>query len=172
MLSGFVAAGQLGQTGVTAGSNQQNNQTPQTKTAKPDTTKIRGKIVDYMADVAKRVPNDTVMRLVGNVIFHHNGAIIQCDSALRYDDRRMDCFGRVIINQDSTYIYGDYLTYDGYHDLATVHSPLIKITNGKETVMYTYALVFNTFTSIGTFSQGGIVMQRDNFMEAERGAYN
>ncbi|MEG0656493.1 MAG: OstA-like protein, partial [Mucinivorans sp.] len=46
-------------------------------------------LVDYKADVMLN-RGDNIIRLVGNVIFHHNGAIIQCDSALRYDENRME----------------------------------------------------------------------------------
>lgn len=139
---------------------------------KQQTDKTKKTVVDYITDVAKQVEKDTIIRMIGNVVFHHNGAIIQCDSAYRYDDKRMDCFGNVIINQDSTYIYGDKATYDGNIDLAVVYAPLIKLTSGTETVMYTYAMTFNTLTSVGEFSKGGIVSQRDNFMEADRGIFD
>lgn len=159
MLSGFA----IGRQGVTSTPVGQQQQQQDEKTKKS--------YVDYDANVAKQV-KDTIIRLVGDVVFHHNGAIIQCDSALRYSDSKMDCFGNVIINQDSTYIYGDKLSYDGMLNVAIVYAPLIKLTNGSETVMYTYALTFNTLTGVGEFSGGGIVQQRDNFMESQSGTFN
>lgn len=165
MCSGFV---------VTANrySWQPNQQTAQQQQQKQNqATEKKKSYVDYDAELIEKVENDTIIRLIGNVIFHHNGVIIQCDSSYRYNDNQMDCFGNVIINQDSTYIYGDKVVYDGYVNMARVFSPLIKITNGTETVMYTYNLTFDTKTKIGEYSGGGVVTQRDNMMESERGFF-
>ncbi|MEG1414174.1 MAG: OstA-like protein [Mucinivorans sp.] len=127
-------------------------------------------LVDYKADVMLN-RGDNIIRLVGNVIFHHNGAIIQCDSALRYDENRMEFFGKVLISQDSAYIYGDRVYYDGRTAVADVYAPLIKMSRGDVT-LYTYNLSFNTKSQIGIFSGGGVVTQRKNLMESVRGEYN
>lgn len=126
--------------------------------------------VEYEADVMKQV-GDTIVRFVGNVVFHHNGAIIQCDSAFRYNNRKFDCFGNVIINQDSTYIYGDKVVYDEDLNRAQVFAPLIKLTNGAQTVMYTYFLIFDTKTKVGEYWGGGVVTNRDNVMESHFGTF-
>lgn len=126
--------------------------------------------VDYEADVMTN-RGDDVTRLIGNVHFHHNGAIIQCDSALRYDENRMECFGNVIISQDSTYIYGDRAYYDGTTSIADIYAPMIKLMKGDMT-LYTYNLAFNTKTNIGTYWGGGVITQRENLMESMRGQYN
>lgn len=128
-------------------------------------------LVDYKADVIKQLAGDSIIRLVGDVVLHHNGAIVQCDSAFKYQNDRFECFGRVLINQDSTNIYGDRALYDGETNSAKVFAPLIKMTNGTQTVMYTYTLTFNTQTSVGEFGGGAIVRNGSNFMESERGMY-
>lgn len=143
----------------------------QGRVAKDEADTADTKIVDYEADKIYKARGDSAIRLVGNVIFHHNGAIIQCDSAYRYDEKRMDCFGKVIINQDSTYIYGDMATYDGNINLAHVYAPLIKLVHG-DGVLYTYNLKYNTKTSIADYERGGILSQNNNFMESESGIYN
>ena len=128
--------------------------------------------IDYRADrYGQDSPEDTVIKMRGNVAFHHNGVFIQCDSAFRYDSMRYDCFGRVIINKDSTYIYGDKVSYDGNLDLATVYSKLIKMVNGNVT-LYTYHMQFNTLTSIGSYWGGGMMIRGDNLMESQRGIYD
>lgn len=143
----------------------------QGRVAKDEADTADTKVVDYEADKIYKARGDSAIRLVGNVIFHHNGAIIQCDSAYRYDEKRMDCFGKVIINQDSTYIYGDMATYDGNINLAHVYAPLIKLVHG-DAVLYTYNLKYNTKTSIADYERGGIMSQNNNFMESESGVYN
>ncbi|MEG0467233.1 MAG: OstA-like protein [Mucinivorans sp.] len=144
-------------------------------TGKTDTTKTKSTdkesaLVDYNADVMLN-RGDGIIRLVGNVIFHHNGAIVQCDSALKYDESHMEFFGKVLISQDSAYIYGDRVYYDGTTSKADVFAPLIKMSRGDVT-LYTYNLSFNTKSQVGVFSGGGVITQRKNLMESEHGEYN
>ena len=71
--------------------------------------------VDFMADEVRPFhrEGDSIVCLVGNFAAHHNGAVIWCDSAVRYDDTHWGFFGRVVVNQDSIYMYGDSAIYDG-----------------------------------------------------------
>ncbi|MEG2479133.1 MAG: OstA-like protein, partial [Mucinivorans sp.] len=142
-----------------------------TATLSDNDEKPQKAVVDYDADHINKVKGDSTIRMVGNVLFHHNGAIIQCDSAYRYDEQRMDCFGKVIINKDSAYIYGDKVSYDGNTNTAQVFAPIVKVLRGDVT-LYTYNLTFDTKSSIGTYYGGGIMTQKDNFMESLRGQYN
>ncbi len=129
-------------------------------------------LVDMEADrIEKRGAKDSTIYLVGNVKFHHNGAIIECDSASRYDDYRMEFFGDVIINQDSAYVYGDRVLYDGRTSIAEVFSPLVKMTRG-DVVLYSYNLRFDTRTNTGTYVGGGVLTQSGNLMESERGEFD
>ena len=117
-----------------------------------------------------KIADSTAICLTGEVVFYHNGAVISCDSAVRYSDKHMECFRNVIINKDSTYIYGDRADYNGELNEATVYSPLVKILDG-DAVMYTYEFKFNTLDNIGHFAGGGVLYQGDNVMEAQRGYY-
>lgn len=147
-------------------------QNPPTATAKTS-EKSKKSIVDYAADDSYKSPGDpdSVIRLKGNVVFHHNGAFIECDSAMRYGDYNMEGFGNVIIYKDSTYIYGDRISYRGHTDIASVYSPIVKLMRGDAT-LYAYDMVeFNTKSTIGNFTNGGVILQRDNTMESDRGTY-
>ena len=128
--------------------------------------------VDYYGDLMTQRKGDTVLYLVNRVVFHHNGTYIQCDSAKRYDDYRIECFGNVLINKDSTYIYGDWASYDGHTDLAAIHSPLLKLVNGEATMWVFNHMDFNTRTNVGTYNEGAVIFQRDNRMESDRGIFN
>lgn len=129
-------------------------------------------VVDYKSNQMKVIKSgdSTVIKLIGDVVFFHNGAIITCDSAYRYSERKMDGMGRVVINQDSVYIYGDRFTYNGETNIAEVFAPIIKTVDGDVT-LYTRNMHFNTQTKIGEYSHGGTMTQRDNLMESERGVY-
>lgn len=128
--------------------------------------------VDYYGDLMTQRKGDTVLYLVDHVIFHHNGTYIQCDSAKRYDDYRIECFGNVLINKDSTYIYGDWASYDGHTDLASIYSPLLKLVNGEAVMWVFNHMEFNTRTNIGEYNEGAVFFQRDNRMESDRGIFN
>lgn len=138
--------------------------------AQQDST-VRKSVVDYDTDLATKLQRgDSTIRMIGNVVFHHNGAIIQCDSAYRYNDKKMDCFGRVIVYQDSTYIYGDKASYNGDEDKAQIFAPMIKLIRGDVT-MYTFNLDYNTLTGVAEYWGGATVTQGQNLMESERGYF-
>lgn len=109
--------------------------------------------------------------MVGNFAALHNGAVITCDSAVRYDGQTVECFGNVLINQNTTYIYGDRADYQGRINKAEVYSPLVKVIDGDAT-LYTFRFSFNTYTKVGEFSGGGVLFNRGNQLEADRGYYN
>lgn len=108
--------------------------------------------------------------MVGNFAALHNGAVITCDSAVRYDGQTLECFGNVLINQNTTYIYGDRADYRGRQNKAEVYSPLVKVVDGDAT-LYTHRFSFDTYAKVGEFSQGGVLFNRGNQLEADRGYY-
>lgn len=129
------------------------------------------KIIDLKSDLSGPIaPGDSVIFLVGNFAAQHNGAVITCDSAVRYSDKRIEFFGNVLINKNTTYIYGERAEYNGELNEARVYSDIIKVVDGDAT-LYTYKFVFNTKTNIGVFDQGGVMINRDNLLEAIRGYY-
>lgn len=117
-----------------------------------------------------KVGDSTVYAFVGNVVAYHNGAVMLCDSAVRYDENRMECFRNVLINKDSTYVYGDRVVYDRRTNRAQVFSPLIKMIDG-EAVLYTYNFVYNTLDNVGEFYGGGTMSQGQMLLESDRGYY-
>lgn len=62
------------------------------------------KVVDFVADRGYPIPygDTTATVLVGHFAAQHNGAVITCDSAIRYNDKRIECFGSVLINKKET----------------------------------------------------------------------
>lgn len=161
---------------IRSGVGAQTPQKPNSSTAANDQKLVDKKnpVVDLTADVIKQISGkDSTIYLVGNVAFHHNGAIIQCDSAARYTNKnQMEFFGKVIINKDSAYIYGDRVLYDEESNMAEVFSPLVKMIRG-DAVLYSYNLRFNTKTNVAYFERGGVMTKGlDNTMESYRGEFN
>ena len=130
------------------------------------------KVVDLKADVMYPIDfrDTSAVCLVGNVAFYHSGAVITCDSAVRYSEKHMECFGNVLINKNEPYVYGDRADYNGETHVANVYSDLVKVVDGDAT-LYTYKFFFNTKTNIGEFADGGVVNNRENQLESDRGYY-
>ena len=82
----------------------------------------------------------------------------------------IECFGNVLINKKETYIYGDRADYNGEINEARVYAPLVMVVDGDAT-LYTYDFRFNTLDNIGTFSGGGMLTNRENHLESDRGYY-
>ena len=156
-----IAAVVLAAAGVVARSGMQ-------APAEPEGEK---KLIDLKSDLMGPIaPGDSVIFLVGNFAAQHNGAVITCDSAVRYSDMRIEFFGNVLINKNTTYIYGDRADYDGNLNEARVYSDIVKVVDGDAT-LYTYKFLFNTKDNIGQFDEGGVMINRENLLEAVRGFY-
>ena len=130
------------------------------------------RMVDMIADDSYLIEkgDSTIFILVGNFAAHHNGAVILADSAVRYSNSSFECFGNVLINQNSTYAYGDRASYNRMASTATIYSDIIKVVDG-EAVMYTYNCSFNTADEVGNFSGGCYVEKGESHMESDRGYY-
>jgi hypothetical protein len=151
---------------------QRATQTPPPQPAAPaPEAEPERKQMQFYADEQYNVEGTDTIIMVGNVVLHHNGAVVVCDSAVRYSESRFDCFGRVLINQDSTYIYCRQATYDRDLNIARVFDRLIKIVSGSS-VLYTYNFSFNTLDNVGRYWGGGTMLQDSNRMESERGWYH
>lgn len=117
-----------------------------------------------------RMGDSTVTWMVGDFLAYHNGVVIAADSAIRYDNYHVKCFGDVLINRNTTYIYGDEAEYDGLENRAEVFSPLVKVVDGDAT-LYTRRFSFDTERNIGSYAMGGVLINRDNAVESDRGYY-
>ena len=133
----------------------------------------RKRKVDFMADLVKPYNNgrDSVVYFIGNFAAHHNGAVIWCDSAVRYSDTKWGFFHRMVINQDSIFIYGDSAIYDGEATHAEIYAPIVKVVDG-DAMLYTYNFSFNTDTKVGQYVGGGVLVHDDNILESQRGYYD
>ena len=133
----------------------------------------RKRKVDFMADLVKpyNKGEDSVVYFIGNFAAHHNGAVIWCDSAVRYSDTRWGFFHRMVINQDSIFIYGDSAIYDGDAAHAEIYAHIVKVVDG-DALLYTYNFSFNTQTKVGQYIGGGVLVHDDNILESVRGYYD
>ncbi|MBQ8915912.1 MAG: hypothetical protein IJ028_01830, partial [Alistipes sp.] len=125
--------------------------------AAPEEERGETKIVHLKSDLSGPVrKGDSVIFMVGNFAAQHNGAVITADSAVRYSDAHIECFGNVLINKNTTYIYGDRADYNRELNQVIIYSPIVKVVDGEAT-LYTRHFEFNTKENIGRFKNGGVL---------------
>jgi lipopolysaccharide export system protein LptA len=114
--------------------------------------------------------DEMINRLVGNVLLLHNEATMTCDSAYVYPDNHFEAFGRVVVNKDTTWLFGDYMDYQSSTDVGKVRGRLVTLIDGK-TRLRTQFLDFNTATNVAFFFNGGVINNQENLLESNQGYY-
>lgn len=113
-------------------------------------------------------------RLVNDVIFKHQDALMYCDSAYRFPEANtIEAFGSVRINQgDTLNLYGDYLVYDGNARLATVTGKEVHLIN-SDFDLKTDRIVFDRQQNTARYTTGGLIESQNdsNVLVSKRGFY-
>jgi lipopolysaccharide export system protein LptA len=112
-----------------------------------------------------------VKRLIGDVAFKHENAIMYCDSAYfnsKYNT--VDAYSNVhIIQDDSLDLYGDFLFYDGNTKIAKVRDN-VRMENG-ESRLTTDFLDYDRNTNIATYFNHGTIIDKNNNLQSNNGFY-
>ncbi|MGB0979321.1 MAG: OstA-like protein [Croceimicrobium sp.] len=112
-------------------------------------------------------------RLIGEVVFEHEGALMYCDSAWLYSaENRIKAFRSVRINQgDTLHLRGDQLDYSGESRQALVTGEEV-VLEDTEMTLTTDRLRLDRNTNIAYYTTGGRVVNDDNTLYSEEGYYN
>lgn len=107
----------------------------------------------------------------GKVQIKQDRTYFYCDSAVLHQaESIVEAFGNVHINDnDSVHTYSQYLKYLGKEKVAYLKKK-VKLTDGKA-VLTTEALEYNTFTHIGTYLEGGKVVDGTTVLTSKEGYY-
>jgi len=110
-------------------------------------------------------------KLIGNVQFKHDDAIMNCDSAYFFSDENyIDAYGHIGIHQgDSLHLYGKFLKYNGNTKLAQIRKN-VKLID-KETTLTTDSLDFKIAEDIGYYTNGGKIINANNQLSSKIGYY-
>lgn len=109
-------------------------------------------------------------RLIGNVKFKHEGAIMYCDSAWLYEDQTLKAYHNVHISQgDSIHLYGDFLKYDGNTRKAELHKNIRMMD--REMNLTTQLLLFDLKEQVANYTGGGKIETAENVLTSENGYY-
>ena len=109
--------------------------------------------------------------LIGNVKLSHQGAILDCDSALYYrQENSFDAFDNVVMTQgDTLKLVCDSLYYDGYELRAEARGEVTLYHN--DTRLETEHLDYDRLYGVGMYYEGGTLFDADNVLDSFWGQY-
>ncbi len=112
-------------------------------------------------------------RLIGDVIFEHEGALMYCDSAWLYDkENKIEAFNNIKLNQgDTLFLWGDHLDYSGNTKMARVTGKVVKLQDPKMELT-TDILNFDRKKKLAYYTTGGRIINDENTLTSKKGYYN
>jgi lipopolysaccharide export system protein LptA len=132
-----------------------------------------GKKIEILNAGALRFDNkigNGAKRLIGDVRLKHDAVLMFCDSAYLYNDNSLDAFGHVHIQQNDTiHLYGDLLKYNGNSKKAILTKNVI--VNKTDMQLTTQELVYDITTSVGSYSSGAKIVNKDNVLTSDQGYF-
>jgi len=122
-------------------------------------------VLEYDESLGKKA-----RRLLGNVIFEHEGALMYCDSAYLYEDNSMDAYSNVRINKgDSIKLFCQEMNYNGNTEYAKAKRKVRLEDN--EITLTTEKLDYNMATEKAWYTTGGTIISSENTLTSIIGYY-
>ena len=137
-----------------------------------DNPKITRVYVENADSNEIRQNNSPEYILRGNVIFRHDSIYMYCDSAYNYGaSNYFEAFDNVrIVQGDTFFIYGDYLSYYGDIRLAKMRNNVRM--EDKDVTLFTDSFDFDRNKNIGYYFNGGILVDSVNELTSVFGQYS
>ena len=112
-----------------------------------------------------------IRKLIGEVIFKQNNAILYCDSAYQYTELNIiDAYSNVHIKQGDTLdLYGQFLHYSGNDRKARLEKK-VRMKDPKMTLT-TEFLDYDLNKSEASYSTGGKIVDQTNTLVSKKGIY-
>ena len=120
----------------------------------------------------KRLPDGTeLLILAGSVRLRQGTALFYCDSCVVNEKTNVfEAFGNVHINDsDTAHVYANYLRYLTDKRIAYLKGA-VRLTDGHGTLT-TNDLEYDVASSIGTFTNGGKVVNKKSVLTSQEGVY-
>ncbi len=134
----------------------------------------KSKINIHLADkqVYKKVGENDIFWLTGNVEYEHQGAIMQCDSSIYYrSENRFNAYGNVRINQgDTLMMTGDQMTYDGTSKILHITGNVF--LSERKMRLSCKEIIYDRNINLAYYNTGGVLTQEDNRLSSVKGFYN
>ena len=131
------------------------------------------KLISYQAEIGTQSPtNENVWILNRSVIAKHEGMVLYADSAL-FDraENSFTAFRNIkIVIDDSIYIYGQQLFYNGNTRIATINEK-VKLIDG-DMILTTNKLEYDRNTNIAHYLTRGVTTKNENVLKSIKGYYH
>lgn len=151
------------------GFSQTKKNTEKTKTVVPE-KKVKTINVQHADNLTFDKYKSDAQVLKGNVVCEHEGALLYCDSALLFSNKRMEAGGHIrIVKGDSITVTGDKLFYDASTKLATLEGNVVCIE--RDMTLTTNILTFDVANSIANYYNGGTIVNKENTLKSKNGHY-
>jgi lipopolysaccharide export system protein LptA len=108
-------------------------------------------------------------RLVGEVVFEHQGTLLYCDSAYLFPDNRLDAYSNVRILSDSVTATGKQLNYDGNTRIAKLSGNVVMTDPNSR--LTTEFLTYDLENKSAGYSTGGKITSKSNELVSVFGQY-
>ncbi len=115
--------------------------------------------------------NSRATRLIGNVMFKHENAVMRCDSAYLYrDENRMEAYNNVHISQgDSMTLTGNKLIYSGNTSTAQVYENVV--LSNRTMKLFTTQLDYRMNDETAYYTQGARIVDGNNTLTSDLGYF-
>ena len=133
----------------------------------------RKQIVIEKADRMRNLKRNgqDIRRLIGNVVIRHEDVVMHCDSAYDYPSlSRFDAYGKVVVFQESTKLYGDTLHYNTNTKKGRVRGKIVRLVD-EGAVLITHFLDFDANEQKANYYGGGIITTDSARFSSKRGIY-
>lgn len=115
--------------------------------------------------------NQTIRKLIGEVVIVHEGITMECDSAYEYTPTNLfDAFGNVVITQGKAKLYGDVLKYNGNARTGVIHGRRVQLVE-EQVTLTTKSIQFNTAQNTASYFTLGVISSADGNFSSTRGTY-
>lgn len=115
--------------------------------------------------------NAKATRLIGNVKFKHESAMMYCDSAYLFrEENRLDAFGHIRLTQgDSMTMTGSKLEYDGNTRIANVYDNIV--LSDRKMTLRTEQLEYDLSSSTAYYTDSATIVDGENTLTSRQGFY-
>lgn len=128
------------------------------------------KMIEFSANRIKYIKAIGAQMLIGSVVFKHEGAVITCDSAYRFDNNTLEAYDHIMIRKgDSLTITGDNLKYDGNKKVALLEGNVVCVE--KDMTLTTPAMSYDVTNSVASYFGGGTINNKENVLTSRNGYY-
>ncbi|MCX6269916.1 MAG: hypothetical protein NTU44_01625 [Bacteroidetes bacterium] len=139
---------------------------PPLQSQNPVKVNIQGDKMEYRKELGP-----DLRRVIGHVVFEHEGAVVYCDSAYFYESKNsLDAYGNIHIRiSDTLNMYGDKLRYDGNTRMADLIGK-VKLVD-KQTVLTTDHLIYDRNSKEAFYQHNAVITNKNNKLTSIKGYY-